>query len=161
MTEAVKRVGPTEERIAKGDVLSPLVDRETNRPYHHALDEFDRLYKIGSVEWCHKLAADKLKRHYLGSLGVDVRSGDGIPADEACEYPRTYHAQKLDQAMRSVTNRQWHGLLILLTEQGRVEHIGGAICQIKNTPQARAAGTELILGALEVLAMLWGQRARK
>lgn len=153
-----EKIDPTPQRIAKGDVLRPQVDRETNRPYHRSVDEFDRLYAAGSIDWHAKLAADKLKRHYMGSLGVNVATGEGIAQDEACEYPRTYHAQKLDQAQKAVTSRMWRGLLILLTEQGGPFHVGSAVCQIKNTPQARAAGLTLISEALEILSKLWGTK---
>lgn len=147
---------PTAQREARGDVQAPLIDRDTNRPYHRAVDEFDRLYQRGELEWCHKQAADKLKRHYMGSLGVNVATGEGLPPDERCEYPRTYHSQQVARAEAAVSPRQWKGLLILVTEQGRIEHVGGAACQVKCPKQARAAGRVLIQEALEVLARLWG-----
>lgn len=153
-----EKIDPTPQRIAKGDVQRPQIDRETNRPYHRAVDEFDRLYAAGSIDWHAKLAADKLKRHYMGSLGVNVATGEGIAPDEACEYPRTYHAQKLDQAQRAVTSRMWKGLVILLTEQGNVMHVGSSVCQRKQEGQARAAGVTLISEALEILSKLWGTK---
>lgn len=157
-SSAAERISPTAERIAKGDVQTPKVDRETNRPYHRALDEFARLYSIGALDHWQRVTAEKLQRHYLGSLGVDVRIGDDPGGDSVCEYPRTYHAQKLAQAQEAVTPRQWRGLLILLTEQGNIEAVGGAVCQVKNPVQARAAGRELIINGLDIIARLWGMR---
>lgn len=153
-------IAPTKERLKHARAhVAPEIGQTTNRPYHRIVDEFDRLYNAGSLEWEQKEAADRLKRHWIGAQGVNVGNGDGVP-DSVCEYPRTLHAQKIAEAERVVTPAMWDGLEMLLTEAGGIEHVGGAVCRRKNPVQARAAGLVLIQSALDLIARLWGISSR-
>ncbi|MEQ1718671.1 MAG: hypothetical protein ABL907_22240 [Hyphomicrobium sp.] len=147
-------IAPTAERMRKGDVLQPSVSQTENRRGYTKEDEFDRMKRAGRLDPAQYNAAADLRRHYLGAQGVNVSNGEGGPAGR--EFPRTVHAQAMWASELAVTPREWAALMILLQETGNIESVGGALCQIKNPPQARIAGAELVRTALDRLAILYG-----
>jgi hypothetical protein len=155
MTEILS---PTRERLAKdepGAWRMPEVSQQAVRRYYRKISEATRLFEAGSIEWSHHRAAEKLATHWQGQLGINVGSGEGS-ANDAVDYPQTYHGQMVAKAKAACSDRQWRALVILTEETGSVEAIGGAICQRKNPVQARAAGLELLINGLDALAKLWG-----
>ena len=149
---------PTAERLRRGDVLHPQISQTVNRRTYRSQDEFDRLHSHGVLDAAEHNAAIKLRRHWLGAQGVDVRNGEG--GAESHEFPRTHHSQQVADAERATTPRQWRALIFLLEERGTIEQLGGSICQRKCPKQARAAGMELVKNALDPLAILWGYAER-
>jgi len=156
-------IAPTPERLRHARAyLPPEHSQAVKRPYTRVLDEFQRLAISGRLTTEQGAAAGKLRRHFFGAMGVDVRDDEGTGGfcDDACEYPRTYHAQKLAQAEKAATARMWEGLQILLNDMGGVELVGSAVCHVNNPAQARAAGFELIASALDLLVREWGLSRR-
>lgn len=156
-------IAPTAERLRHARAyLPPEQSQSVKRPYTRVLDEFQRLALSGRLTSEQGAAAGKLRRHFFGAMGVDVREADdaGGFCDDACEYPRTYHAQKLAQAEARVTPRMWEGLQILLNDMGGIELVGSAACRVRNPVQARAAGFELVASALDLLVREWGLAQR-
>lgn len=153
-------LAPTQERLSKSTWLKPTVDQKVRREAYKALDLWDRLRKSNELEGHQVDAARKLEKHALGVIGVDVRDTDAFTAElrdlDGID-PIIYHGQKLAEAKRVVPARQWHALMMVI--QGESEDlgaIGGAICQIKNRPQARMAAVVLIQEGLTLLSRLWG-----
>lgn len=158
-------IAPTPERLRHARAyLPPEQSQSAKRPYTRVLDEFQRLAISGRLTAEQGAAAGKLRRHFFGAQGMDVREGDEPSGycDDAVEYPQTYHAQKLAEAERAVTPRMWEGLSILLNDFGGVELVGSAVCRVRNPVQARAAGFELVASALDLLVRTWllAQRPR-
>lgn len=152
-------IAPTPERLRHANAyLPPEQSQRAARAYVKLLDPFEQLLAKGRLATEQMAAARKLQRHFWGQMGVDVRSSDepgGFCAD-AVEYPQTYHAQKLAEAERVVTPRMWRALCILLAETGTIETVGRDVCRVNNQVQARAAGYELTVSALDLLVRHWG-----
>lgn len=153
-------IAPTKERLAKArSYVSPEISQTAKRPYHRTEDEFERLHRIGKLDEPQNAAATKFKTHWYGALGVKVGSGEG-GYDDCCEYPQTYHAQKLAQAERALTFRMWQCMSLLLADDGPksygIEHVGGSVCRVKHPTRARDVGLELVQNTLDTLAKLWG-----
>ena len=153
-------LAPTREQLNRDTYEAPEINRDVNRPFYRKLDEFQRLFRSGTLEETQFAASRKLIYHWEGSLGRDVRLDEGGGPGAGLEFARTYHAQMIKDAELQVTPKQWKGLIILLEERGGVFEVGGAICQRKCPKGARAVGTELVSTALDLLALHWGHASR-
>lgn len=152
-------IAPTPERLAKGHFQKPVNNQKEKREYTRHLDLFHQLYRKTALSYEQLAAADKLDRHYKGSLGHDVRATDehtdelrdldGIP-------PIFYHGEKIAQARSVVPFRQWQALTLALEGTDDLAAIGGVICKRKDRSQASAAALVLVQEGLSVLAVLWG-----
>lgn len=152
-------IAPTPERLRHANAYLPPEQSQTaSRAYTKLLDPFELLFARGRLASEQMAAARKLQRHFWGQMGVDVRSSDepsGHCAD-VCEYPQTYHAQKLAEAERVVTVQMWRGLSILLAETGTVETVGRDVCGLRDRTCASAAGMKLVTNGLDMLVRHWG-----
>lgn len=150
---------PTLERLTHGFVQKPINDQKQSRQYHRALDLFDRLHNKGDLDMAQYTAALKLRRHYEGSLGRDVRQSDeftgelrdldGIPA-------QTYHSDKIVEAKGHVSPTAWRILEFALLGCERLDDLGRFVLKTKCRKKARHGAREAVQGALENLAVLWG-----
>lgn len=160
MTIAV--VAPTPERLAKGSWLKPEVSQSVNRQYHRGLDLFDRLHNSGHLDQAQHSAAVKLRKHYEGWLGRDVRSDDasadvtdldGIPA-------RTYHSDKIAEARRRLPDHAWRIMEFVLLGCERLDDLGRVVLHIANEKKARYHARKALQEGLDILAVLWGLSQR-
>jgi hypothetical protein len=152
-------IAPTPERLAKIDkdrLEKPEISPHVKRVAYRSRSPFEVLHADGRISDGCKLAADKLTKHYLGSLGVDVRSGDGT-YDECLEDPRTYHSQMVAQ-MRDVVGHaaQWNALLALVDETMTLDEIGRHWMGCRTPVQGRIAGLALIRLGLERIEAHYG-----
>lgn len=146
---------PTKERLAKGEILAPEVNQTVQRRAYRALTPIEQLHKNGRISDACNDAATKLTKHHLGSLGVDVSSGEG---GEPLEFPRSYHATKLSEAEKHLANKfVWWAILELIQETGTtLEDIGRRGYQYRKRDQAHAAGLATVSQGLHRLATFWG-----
>lgn len=157
MTTAI--ILPTPERLAKGAWLKPEVSQTVNRQYHRALDLFDRLYNRAELDQAQYAAALKLRKHYEGGLGRDVRDSedcvsefrdlDGIPA-------RTYHSGKIAEARQHVPTEALRIMEFALLGCDRLDDLGRFVFKIANEKKARQQARKALQDGLDILAVLWG-----
>lgn len=156
-------ISPTIERLNHGFVLPPVHDQKAKRQYHRSLDLFDRMLNKGDIAQDQYTAALKLRKHYEGSLGRDVRTTDehtaelsdldGIPA-------RTYHSDKIIEAKRVVDAPAWRILEFILLGCERLDQLGRFVLKISNEKKARHYARKEVQTALDDLAVLWGLTQR-
>lgn len=152
-------IAPTPERLAKGGVLRPANTQTERRDYYRHENLFDRLGRKEKLDGDQVAAGNKLERHWLGAMGVDVRVTDGNEGNPDVECAPIYHGQKIAEAMRAVPPRQWESLQMILNGCDELYAIGGALCQRKQQDQAAAAALVLVQEGLDVLVDLWGLKA--
>ena len=156
LTETIE---PTRERLRRGDVQGTRVDQKTDRRAYMALGTWERLLRDKAIRPEHYQAAAKLNRHNLGAMGVDVRSGDG-PGDPCCEFPRTYHAQKMAEAFGILSRREAWALSGLLNDAfadgTELVDIGRQMTGWSCRKQCKGYGQSLVQTALERIADRWG-----
>ena len=152
-------LAPTHERFAHGSILTPLTDQKVKRQYHKAEDLFDIMFRKEMLDLAQYTAAIKLRKHYEGSLGRDVRDTeaytaelrdlDGIPA-------QTYHADKLKEARQHVADPAWRLLEFGLLGCEHLADMGRFVFRVRCEKKARDGAKEAISGGLENLAIIWG-----
>jgi len=149
---------PTVEWLARYVHETPTLDQKTNRQAYRKLSLLEQLRKRDEITAEQLRAADKLEKHYFGSLGHDVRSDDGYTPDPL-EYPQAYHADKLRRAAAAVASpRLWGALMVAIMNDSprTVERIGFTARATKRREIARATGLEIINTGLELLTLHWG-----
>lgn len=157
-TQIMEHVAPTIERMRKGDRIEvPIFDQSTRRAYHRSIHKFEDLYQNGKInEGCFQ-AGNKLMRHYYGSLGINVSSGDGVSGEDCMEFPQSYHAQMLAKAKTHVgVSHVWNALIDCVEEKRTLQQIGTAWKGNKQSGQAYCLGLALVSIGLEQLSVLWG-----
>lgn len=155
----IDTIAPTPERIAKGGILKPVNTQKEQRTYHRHENVFDRLGRKEKLDGDQVRAGNKLEKHWLGAMGIDVRETDGDAGNTDVECATTYHAQKVAQARLALPSRQWEALAMILNGCDELYAIGGALCQRKQKDQATAAALVLIQEGLDVLVDIWGLKA--
>lgn len=150
---------PTPERLAKGAWLRPEISQTVSRQYHRGLDLFDRLFNRGDLDHDQYVAALKLRKHYEGGLGRDVRESDdctgelrdldGIPA-------RTYHSAKIAEAKQHVEPQAWRIMEFALLGCERLDDLGRFVFRVANEKKARHQARKALQDGLDILAILWG-----
>jgi hypothetical protein len=153
-------LSPTRERIAKGHVEPPERSQKQSRQYHRAIDVFERMRLRGTLD-SHQLdALKKMERHLLGSLGVDVRSGDGGGFSDVEGIPSiTYHSSKVAEVSGIVPDRQFAALSLVVLEGWELAKVGTVLCKFKSPGAAIAAATVLVQEASSCLVKMWGMGA--
>ena len=149
-------LSPTIEQLRRETYEPPQVDQQTNRRAWRKISVFDTLHNRGEIEFFQLRAAEKLEKHWHGAQGADVRMG----ADEGgghpdCEYPRTYHAQKLAQAQAQLRPREWLALQDIIMGAS-LEDVGRKWRACGTRHIARAQALVLVSEGLEVLGNYWG-----
>ena len=154
----IDTLAPTPERLARGEILAPEVNQQTQRRAYKALTPIEGLHRAGKISDACKDAGNKLTKHFLGSMGVDVSSGDGCI--EPLEFPRSYHAAKLAEAQREINNRMvWWALMELVEERSTIEDVGRRIYGYNKRESAYGAGLATVSQGLHRLANMWGMTA--
>ena len=152
-------LAPTPELQRQRRMDAPLKDRETNRTAYRIVDAFETLHRAGHIDGEERQAAAKLEKHYLGSIGVDVRYGEGSGLADV-EDPRTYHAQKLAKARAELSVSEWHVIESLMMDPAaRMDDLGRLVSRYTDRAQAKAAATVLTQQGLERLCYLWGLKS--
>jgi hypothetical protein len=152
----IDALAPTRERLARSKWLAPETSRDVQRVAWRAVCAFERLHNLGKLEHEQVQAGRKFRKHYLGSLGVDVREDDGGGYHDAAEHGRTYHAQMTDRARRAMTPRQFSALVLLVEEDAEARSVGELLARVRDEKSARTAGTVLVQEALTMVALHWG-----
>lgn len=153
-------IEPTREWLDKhrGRVDRPETDQKVRRVTFRKLAPFETLARNEDIDHEQWQAAQRLTRHWLGSMGVDVRDSEG-GSNPDYEFARTVHARELAEARNIVgTPQQWDALMTCIDETGTPEDIGRAWRLVSCRKQARAYGVSLIVLGLEQLARHWGMR---
>lgn len=152
-------LGPTPEQLKHDEYEPPHRSQRTNRTAHRRKAWFE---SIRNLEWEHGEAAKKLEKHYLGSLGHDVRDHDAI-SDGFCssyEVPQTWYASQLEHARQHVGPRAWAALMAQIDANPdrriNATTIGQWWGGYSNRPQAKAWGDALLLSGLDQLVMHYG-----
>jgi len=152
-------ISPTIERLNHGFVLPPQYDQKTKRRYHRGLDLFDLSYNRGDLDQAQYTAALKLRKHYEGSLGRDVRTVedftnelrdlDGVPA-------QTYHSDKIVEVRKAIRGETWRLLEKALDGCERLDKLGQFILKITNAKKARHYARREMQQGMDQLVKLWG-----
>jgi len=154
-------IAPTVERQRKSTVIAAHKDQKVSRQAYQAIGLFERLLRDQDIAPGYYEAARKYEKHYLGSLGVDVRTDDGYNED-APEFPRSYHAEMV---MRSTTGAKltkvetWalQGIIEGLFQPRReLEDIGRQINGWSCRKMCKGYGLSTVTCALHRLAQHWG-----
>ena len=157
-------IAPTKERIAKGDLVSPVTDQKVNRRYYRQKSKFEQLFNKDQISFEQVQAGLKLERHVIGATGADVRMEDTGPSDVLGIPAQTRHSLSVANVQKIVPPRQWSALMMLIDPSNHREvtlwEIGGALCQRKDKAQASAAALTLIQEGLDVLVDQWGLSTR-
>jgi len=154
-------IAPTIERQRKSLIVQPHTDQKTKRQAYQALGVFERMLSNEDIAPGYYEAARKFEKHYLGSLGIDVRS-DNDYTEDAPEYPRSYHAQMVSRASQGAkltTIELWalEGIIEgLFTCNKEIEDIGRRINGWSCRKMCRGYGLSTVTGALHRLAQHWG-----
>jgi hypothetical protein len=153
-------IEPTRERIRRGDIQGTRVDQKTDRRQFYAMGTWEKLLKEDSIKPEHYRAAAKLYRHNLGAMGVDVRNDDDAGGDTVVEYSRTYHAQKMAEALGVLTRKESWAIVGLLNDafgqRGALEYIGRVQTGWSCRHRCKGFGQSLVQTALERIADRWG-----
>jgi len=154
-------LSPTKERLAKGDAFqAPAKDQRTDRPAYRALSTAAVLLQRKDIEPEHYEAATKFYKHLLGSLGADVRMGDGSPKD-SIEFTRSYHAQCLAKVREELTPREYMVVERLCQDEATPVSIGFGLSGYTLSKMQRSYGVSAIYSALDRLAYFWGFKQRQ
>lgn len=156
-------IGPTREWQAKTRHVKPEVSRDKDRRAYRRVSMVETLFNRGELEYAHLRAAERLARHMEGALGYDVRGLDPaeISGGASTEFPRTRHANELEDAKRQITPREFSALQMLILELGTVESIGRQFYGARDKAISRARGVGLVVGGLERLALHWNFISRE
>ena len=154
-------IAPTPERLRKGDAFqAPAKDQKHDRPAYRALSAAAVLLQREEIEPEHYEAAQKFHKHMLGSLGVDVRWGDGSPKDSV-EFTRSYHAQCLAKVRQELTPREYMIVERLCHDESTPVSIGFGLSGYVRPDAARPFGVSAINSALDRLSYFWGFKRRE
>lgn len=153
-------LGPPIEQLRKGTYEPPQRDQAVNRAAYRRRSPLDTLWDRGEITYPMNRAAEKLDYHHKGAQGVRVQQGDDTALNADTEYPRTYHAQKLAEAERTVLPVEWSALLAMVEETQTLEEIGRGFRPVSRREIARSTGLSVVSTGLERLALLWGFHSR-
>lgn len=164
MTDALT---PTKERLRKAKAYdAPAVDPKANRPYYRVKDAIQRMYERQEISEEQEHAARKWERHWLGSLGHDVRNGEGggsgtdpielVRSQHASEVARVQATLKAKIIGENVFRTSWTALIDLVEGAHDLAAIGKQrLPSHEKRETARAVGLTVIQNALSVLVDLW------
>jgi hypothetical protein len=151
----IDALAPTTERLRRSKWLSPETSRETHRVAWRAVCAFERLHNLGKLEHEQVQAGRKFRKHYLGSLGVDVREDEGGGYHDAPECKRSYHAQMTERVRRVMSPRGYNALVLLVEEDAEARSVGQMLARVRDEKSARTAGTIIVQEALTMAAIHW------
>lgn len=158
MTDEV--LSPTREQLKNGFYEPPKVDQNTTRRAWRKVTVFENLFNRGEIEYYQLRASEKLEMHHMGAQGADVRFTDEASGfNEDCEYPRTWHAQKLSQAQSQLRPREWLALIDIIMGAS-LEDVGRKWRAVGRREIARAQALVLVAEGLDVLGEFWGLKSR-
>lgn len=147
---------PTLERLRHGyGHDAPERSQTVNRVAYKAHSPFEAMERSGRISYANLQAANKLTKHYMGAMGVNVGTGEGS-ADPDTEFPEIYHGQMVALAWRQVTSDERHALTGLIEEATTVEEIGRRWMGVNDRGRAEMAGRALVRTGLDRLALHWG-----
>lgn len=153
-------IAPTLERLRHSTGWdAPERNQNVTRVAYRAYSPFEGMHRRGDLTDAQWRAGQKLTRHYMGSMGVNVSNGDGAP-DPDGEYSTVYHGQQVSLASKQVTAGEFRGLVHMIEESADLEKIGRDFLAIRNRPQAIMAGKVLVILGLERLALFWRLKER-
>ena len=152
-------IAPTLERIAKGRVEAPAIERNVVRRAHRSISEAESLLRAGKLTREQFEALSKLERHYYGSLGVDVGDDDRRHGINEVDYAQTYHAQKVAEARRAMTPNEYAAQIMMIETGAKPEDIGRCLGQWKQRSMATGYGLSLLHTGTDRLIKLWGLQA--
>lgn len=147
---------PTIERLRQSEAWeAPEITQTVKRVAYRALGAFERMERAGRITEPQFRAGSKFERHYLGSLGVNVGTGDGFH-DLEQEEARTYHAKMVSVARSVLLEPEFQAVVHHVEGTAELDGIGRMWRGPRvNRAQAYAFGTALTVMALERLALLW------
>ena len=158
---------PTPEWMAKhrGEFQAPEQSQTVNRSVYARLHQLESLYEKGVIEYPLYMAGKRMRRHWEGAQGVNVTEGEASsPADLHREESGVYHAQKLDEAKKTLSWKEWKPIEALISEhypRAFLDRIGQDILGYRTPAQARAAATERIKSGLERLEVHFDRGDKK
>jgi hypothetical protein len=151
---------PTLERLRHSyGYDAPERSQTVNRVAYKAHSPFEAMERSGRIDYAHLQAANKLARHYMGAMGVNVGAGEGS-GDPDTEFPSIYHGQMIALAWREVTRDEKEALTDLIEERVTVEEIGRRVSGARDRGRSEMAGRMIVRSGLERLAVHWGFRRR-
>jgi hypothetical protein len=150
---------PTRERLAKSTFDAPKRDRETDRKAYRVLSILQHILQRGEIDPEHYQAGAKFSKHYHGSLGIDVRNGDG-GGNPDVEDARTYHAQMIAKVRSQLTPSEYQIIVKLISEESTPLTVGFGLSSYTRKDSARPYGAAVIKCALDHLAYIWGMKQR-
>lgn len=151
---------PTIERLRKGHIEAPCVERNVVRRAYRVLTVPEQLAKRGQISPEQLQACAKLERHYLGSLGVDVGDDDTRHNDEAVvDYAQSYHAQKVAEARKVLTPNELQAQMLMIQTSFTVEDIGRRLAGWECRKMCKGYGLSVIHSSSDRLIKLWGMQA--
>jgi hypothetical protein len=149
---------PTLERLRHAyGYDAPERSQTVNRVAYKAHSPFEAMERSGRIAYAHLQAANKLTKHYMGAMGVNVGAGEGS-SDPDTEYPEIYHGQMLAIAWRQITADEKAALTDLVEERATVEDIGRRVSGARDRGRSEMAGRMIVRSGLERLAVHWGFR---
>lgn len=156
-TDHMDTIAPTSEWLKKFDYEPPKLDQRTARQAYRRISQVERLYKRDEITYAQFAAAEKLHRHMLGAMGVKVQhSDDHSPLNDVCEYPITYHNQKVAEAEKAIANpKLWNDTVALIDESQTLVEIGKGRGRTSHAV-AKAFALGRIVIALDTIGDLWG-----
>ena len=152
-TEAIS---PTFERFRHGTIEAPGVDRQIVRRAYRVLTIAEQLAKSSKITREQLHACNKLERHYLGALGVDVGDDDTRHGLDEVDYAQTYHAQKVAEAKRALTANEYSAQMLLIQTSMTVEDIGRKLAGWADRKMCRGYGLSVIHSSSDRLITIWG-----
>jgi hypothetical protein len=154
-------IAPTKERLRRDQWDQPCVDQSTNRTAFRAKSKLRQLWDKGEIEADHYQAGLKFERHYLGSLGIDVRTGDDSGISDGRhkdEIPQVRHGSELAAAKSILTPREFQILSKLISEEATPLTIGFGLSGYTDRRQQLSYGISAIYSALDRLSYHWGMK---
>lgn len=152
-------LSPTREQLRRDEYVPPEINQQIHRRAWRKVSVFENLHTRGEIEMFQKRAAEKLEMHFHGAQGADVRFTDEASGyNEDCEYPRTWHAQKLSQAQSQLRPKEWLALIDIIMGAS-VEDVGRKWRAVGTAKIARAQGLVLVSEGLDVLGEFWGLKS--
>jgi hypothetical protein len=149
-------LSPTLEQLKRDEYIPPEVNQHTHRRAWRRVTVFENLFNRGEIEMFQLRAAQKVEMHFHGAQGADVRFTDESSGyNDDCEYPRTWHAQKLAQAQAQLRPREWLALIDIIMGAS-LEEVGRKWRAVGKREIARAQGLVLVSEGLDVLGSFWG-----
>ena len=157
-------IAPTRERIAKGDIEAPSIDRRTDRRAYRAVTtpacvEGDLARAF--ADFVDDVAAAQSEPACIGSYGEAIGGGDKLAAVAGLIDRRIKAGWAIARAVDGMSDPTTQAAIIRLAAGHTPERIGRELLGKGNKPQAIAAATERIKSGCWHLAVHYGYVIRR